>query len=168
MAIDHFGLSGKWFDNETFEANVETALTVARPLGQDYGRFLTCLALENDQDFYDDRAEKVALMTMHASKGLEFPVVFVAGCEDGLIPYVTAKPEAQDMAEERRLFYVALTRAQEAVYLTYANKRMRFGRRTGQRPSPFLEAIEERLKGYEQPFSEKRFLKKADTQLRLF
>ena len=67
-------------------------MAVARPLGNDYGKFLNCLALENDQDFYDNRAEKVVLMTMHASKGLEFPVVFVAGCEEGFIPYAPAKP----------------------------------------------------------------------------
>jgi uncharacterized protein (TIGR00375 family) len=168
LAIDHFGLSESLPDDEIFEANLENALAVARPLGYDYGKFLACLALEKDQDFYDNRAEKVALMTMHASKGLEFPVVFVAGCEDGFIPYCTGKPEDRDIEEERRLFYVALTRAKEELYLTHARKRLRFGKMIDRRPSSFLEAIEEDLKGYEQPFSEQRSPKKADVQLSLF
>jgi len=129
---------------------------------------LAHLALERAQDLYDPAAEKVALMTMHAAKGLEFAVVFITGCEDGLIPYQRRKGEQGDLLEERRLFYVALTRAQEKVYLSHAKRRLWFGKRTLQHISPFLEAVEENLKEYEKPFSAKPALKKQDPQLSLF
>jgi superfamily I DNA/RNA helicase len=109
-------------------------------------------------------------MTIHAAKGLEFPVVFVAGCEDGLIPYRREGGEHGDLLEERRLFYVALTRAQEKIYLTHAKKRLWFGKRILQRISPFLAALEEDLKEYQRPelsLSKSRS-KKADIQLSLF
>ncbi len=130
--------------------------------------FLAHLTLEKAQDRYDPVAEKVSLMTMHAAKGLEFPVVFIAGCEDGLIPYRRKQGEQVDLLEERRLFYVALTRAQEKIYLTHAKRRLLFGERTFQQASPFLEAVEEDLKEHKKPFSARPARKKEDTQLRLF
>jgi uncharacterized protein (TIGR00375 family) len=130
--------------------------------------FLAHLALEKAQDCYEPAAEKVSLMTMHAAKGLEFPVVFIAGCEDGLIPYRRRKGEQGDFLEERRLFYVALTRAQEKIYLTHAKRRLWFGHRSVQHTSPFLEAVQEDLKEYKKPFSARPARKKQDPQLRLF
>jgi uncharacterized protein (TIGR00375 family) len=130
--------------------------------------FLAHLALEKAQDRYEPAAEKVSLMTMHAAKGLEFPVVFITGCEDGLIPYRRKKGEQGDLLEERRLFYVALTRAQEKIYLTHARRRLWFGQRTLQHTSPFLEAVEEDLKEYNKPFSGKPRPRIEETQLSLF
>jgi len=93
-------------------------------LSVDYGNnlpeFFESAALDTDTDTYMPRAEKVALMTMHAAKGLEFPVVFIAGCEQDLIPL---NRRGVEPAEERRLFYVAMTRAMERLYLTRAKKR---------------------------------------------
>jgi len=85
-------------------------------------------------------AERVALLTMHAAKGLEFPIVFVAGCEDGIVPY-RRDGEAADEAEERRLLYVAMTRARQVLYLTRSRRRVLFGRRGEASPSPFLSAL---------------------------
>ena len=85
--------------------------------------------------------EAVTLMTMHAAKGLEFPVVFVCGMEDGLVPLRDGDGRVDDLEEERRLFYVALTRARERVILTRARQRRVRGARHGQAPSPFLDAI---------------------------
>jgi superfamily I DNA/RNA helicase len=126
------------------------------------------LALEGAQDRYDPSAEKVSLMTMHAAKGLEFPVVFIIGCEDGLIPYRKTDGEPGDIMEERRLFYVAMTRAQERIYLTHVKRRLLYGRKIMQNPSPFLAAVEENLKEYEKPMLVGHRRKKKDPQLTLF
>jgi superfamily I DNA/RNA helicase len=83
---------------------------------------------------------------MHAAKGLEFPVVFVTGCEEGLIPFRHGNADRDDEAEERRLLYVAMTRAREQLYLTLARKRRIHGHREHRKPSPFLRDIEEELK----------------------
>ena len=81
------------------------------------------------------------MMTMHAAKGLEFPVVFVVGAEEGIFPGIRAIGEAEEMEEERRLCYVAMTRAREQLHLTCANQRMLFGRTSANRPSRFVEEI---------------------------
>jgi superfamily I DNA/RNA helicase len=167
-ALNEFGFIDAMSSDEAFEENVGTLLAVSRFFDNDCGKFLTHLALENEQDLYDDRAENVALMTMHASKGLEFPVVFIAGCEDGIIPYRTKRPGGSDVEEERRLFYVALTRAKEEVQITHVKKRVRFGKQTAQRSSPFLETIEEDLKEYGKPFSGRKTLMRKSAQLSLF
>ncbi|MBW2468623.1 MAG: ATP-binding domain-containing protein, partial [Deltaproteobacteria bacterium] len=108
--------------------------------------FLASAALDSDTDAYLPRAEKVALMTMHAAKGLEFPVVFIAGCEQDLIPLKRPGAEPADPAEERRLFYVAMTRAMEQLYLSRAKKRSVYGKRLSRTLSPFVADIEARLK----------------------
>jgi superfamily I DNA/RNA helicase len=129
--------------------------------------FLASAALYTDTDAYLPLAEKVALITMHAAKGLEFPVVFIAGCEDDLIPLKlqgSKQDEPTDMAEERRLFYVAMTRAMECLYLTRAKKRSVYGKLLARSPSPFLAAIENRLKKDESPQVKK---KKANDQRQL-
>jgi superfamily I DNA/RNA helicase len=143
-------------------------LDLSESFGDRGSDFVAYLVLERAQDCYDPAAEKVALMTMHAAKGLEFPVVFIAGCEDGLVPYHRKRGEKGDRLEERRLFYVALTRAQEKVYLTHAKRRLWFGKRTVQRISPFLEAVEEDLKEYKKPFLARPGTKQEDPQLSLF
>jgi superfamily I DNA/RNA helicase len=88
------------------------------------------------------QAEAVTLITLHAAKGLEFPVVFVCGVEDGLIPY---RERDADLAEERRLFYVGLTRARDEVVLINARSRLRFGQRIQPEVSPFVRDIPEDL-----------------------
>lgn len=81
------------------------------------------------------------MMTMHSAKGLEFPVVFVVGVEEGIFPGIRAIGEAEEMEEERRLCYVAMTRAKEKLYMTCASQRMLFGRTNSNRPSRFLGEI---------------------------
>ena len=81
------------------------------------------------------------MMTMHSAKGLEFPVVFVVGAEEGIFPGIRAIGEQDEMEEERRLCYVAMTRAKERLYLTCAGQRMLFGRTSSNRPSRFLDEI---------------------------
>ncbi len=102
------------------------------------------LSLASAQDFYDPRADRVALLTIHSAKGLEFEVVFLVGCEEGIIPYFTARSE-QEIEEEQRLFYVALTRAKRLVYLCRAKKRNWRGRLVEHKPSRFLTAIKKEL-----------------------
>ncbi len=93
-------------------------------------------------DFFDPQADAVALMTMHLAKGLEFSVVFITGCEDGLIPCTIMRDRA-DIEEERRLFYVGMTRAKDELYLTRARNRFLYGKKLVQSPSPFLCEIPE-------------------------
>jgi superfamily I DNA/RNA helicase len=104
-------------------------------------------------------------MTLHAAKGLEFPVVFITGCEEGLIPYQRNKDGETDEAEERRLFYVGLTRAKRKVFLTHAQKRLLFGTRLNPDASSFLKDIARDLKRHEKPFAGKP---RAEVQLCLF
>ena len=105
--------------------------------------FLDEIALYTDLDQRDDSENCVVMMTMHAAKGLEFPVVFVVGAEEGIFPGVRAIGEAEEMEEERRLCYVAMTRAKERLFMTCASQRMLFGRTSSNLPSRFLEEIPE-------------------------
>ena len=103
--------------------------------------FLDEIALYTDLDSHDPDQDCVVMMTMHSAKGLEFPVVFVVGAEEGIFPGIRAIGETEEMEEERRLCYVAMTRAKEKLYLTCANQRMLFGRTSSNRPSRFVEEI---------------------------
>ena len=108
--------------------------------------FMAETALQSDQDEIKENAKSVRLMTIHASKGLEFDVVFVSGLEDGLFPHQRMTKEGispEESEEERRLFYVALTRAREKIFLTYAETRTIFGRREVNIPSEFIFDIPE-------------------------
>ncbi len=107
--------------------------------------FLEATVLQSEADAYDPRADRVTLMSLHASKGLEFPVVFIVGCEEGLLPY-TRKGEPANVEEERRLFYVGLTRAARKIVLTHASKRVLFGQFIENAPSRFVDDIEAALK----------------------
>jgi DNA helicase-2/ATP-dependent DNA helicase PcrA len=108
-------------------------------------------------------------MTMHAAKGLEFPVVFIAGCEKDLIPLNRKGAEPADPAEERRLFYVAMTRAMERLYLTRAKERSVYGELLSRSLSPFVADIENRLKKEDTPKTRKKKEKEAgQKQLKLF
>ncbi len=103
--------------------------------------FLDEIALYTDLDNHDPDQDCVVMMTMHSAKGLEFPVVFVVGTEEGIFPGTRAIGEVEEMEEERRLCYVAMTRAKEKLFLTCANQRMLFGRTSANRPSRFVEEI---------------------------
>jgi superfamily I DNA/RNA helicase len=114
---------------------------LAEASGSDIGAFLSRIALQTDPDLYDPRVQKVNLMTMHAAKGLEFPVVFITGCEDELIPLRPPDGPAPNLDEERRLLYVAMTRAKERLFLSWSRNRRILGRRVRRRPSPFVEDV---------------------------
>ena len=103
--------------------------------------FLDEIALYTDLDNHDPNEDAVVMMTMHAAKGLEFPVVFVVGMEEGIFPGIRSIGDPEEMEEERRLCYVALTRAKERLYLTCAGQRMLFGRTSSNRPSRFAGEI---------------------------
>ena len=105
--------------------------------------FLDEIALYTDLDNHDPNEESVVMMTMHSAKGLEFPVVFVVGAEEGIFPGIRSIGDAEEMEEERRLCYVAMTRAKERLYMVCANQRMLYGRTSSNRPSRFLEEIPE-------------------------
>ena len=104
--------------------------------------FLLDVALLTDADQSDDDDDKVSLMTVHSAKGLEFPVVYIAGLEENLFPSQMALNERSELEEERRLFYVALTRAEKKVTLTYAMSRYRYGSLNYCEPSRFIEEID--------------------------
>ena len=122
-------------------------MPLAHRIGDDLPRFLQEIATGAEVDALDPRAEAVNLLTLHAAKGLEFPVVFLVGCEDGLLPlrWPGAAPGEEDIAEERRLFFVGLTRAQDRLYLSHAARRFRHGSEREQSPTPFLDAIDSGL-----------------------
>ena len=121
--------------------------------------------LQREADDYDPRADRIALMTLHASKGLEFPVVFIVGCEETLTPY-QRDGQTADLEEERRLFYVGMTRAREKLVLTRARKRFLYGQTVRNQPSRFLNDIEDALKELRE--MEKRTRPRKDLQMRLF
>lgn len=102
-------------------------------------------ALQSDQDELEVPMDAVSLMTVHAAKGLEFDAVFVTGLEQGLFPSIRMDNADRDPEEERRLFYVALTRARERLFLSYARERMRWGSREHTLPSEFFDDIDPRL-----------------------
>ncbi len=105
------------------------------------GAYLQQIVLLTDADEDKDDADVVKLMTIHAAKGLEFPVVFVGGLEESLFPNALSINTREELEEERRLFYVAITRAKEKLWLSYANARYRFGQLQQNEPSRFLEEI---------------------------
>lgn len=125
-------------DNSTKEDQDETGL-------DKLGRFLNDLALIADTDDGDVDSAEVTLMTLHAAKGLEFPVVFLIGMEEGVFPLSRASEDPSELEEERRLAYVGITRAEEVLFLTNASTRTLFGKTTYNRPSRFLNEISEEL-----------------------
>ncbi|SCL38916.1 TIGR00375 family protein [Micromonospora pallida] len=140
---------------EDVRTAVDLLTPLARRCGDDLPLFLSQLATGAEVDALDPRAEAVTLLTLHAAKGLEFPVVFLVGCEDGLLPlrWPGSTPDEDDIAEERRLFFVGLTRAQDRLYVSHAARRARHGAERDCRPTPFLDVIDpglfERLGGEE-------------------
>ena len=107
--------------------------------------FLEEVSLIADVDRWDEKRNAVTLMTLHAAKGLEFPVVFVAGLEEGLFPISLSSMDQSEIEEERRLFYVGITRAMRKLYLSYAHTRYRFGSMSFQAKSRFVDEVDPRL-----------------------
>ena len=123
------------YEKEKAEAGEEATLE----------EFLEKVATDNDADKYDEKAGKVTMMTMHSAKGLEFPVVFMPGMEDGLFPGHRAFDSQEGLEEERRLCYVGITRAKEKLYLTSAAYRVLYGRGDATRESTFLRELDKSL-----------------------
>ncbi|MGF0072214.1 DNA helicase PcrA [Streptococcus orisratti] len=113
------------------------------------GRFLNDLALIADTDDGDQETAEVTLMTLHAAKGLEFPVVFLIGMEEGVFPLSRASEDQDELEEERRLAYVGITRAEEILFLTNANSRILYGKTNYNRPTRFLNEISTDLLQYQ-------------------
>ena len=124
--------------------------------------------LGQTQEELEYNVEKASLMSLHAAKGLEFPVVFIIGCEEKFAAAYFTGNKSADPHEERRLFYVGMTRAKEHFYLTHAKRRQLFGQSLIQEPSPYLADIAEELKAYE---ASRRQIPKKDPdamQMKLF
>ncbi len=122
--------------------NMKELLSMAKESeGQSLPEFLENVALLSDIDNFDDGEDAVTLMTLHSAKGLEFPIVFVVGFEEGIFPSNQAKNEEGGIEEERRLLYVGITRAKKILYLSSAKERMMFGNMMFCRPSSFLKEI---------------------------
>lgn len=131
---------------ETRIENIKEFLSVTKEFDEhseekSLEEFLAGISLVSDIDTYEDRSDVVVLMTMHSAKGLEFPVVFVVGLEEGVFPHSRSLLESAELEEERRLCYVAITRARERLYLTCASERNLYGNRMYNPRSRFLEEI---------------------------
>ena len=137
-------------DGATRRQNVAELLAAASAFDADHGpgglgEFLERIALVNDSDQVSAAGGRVALMTLHTSKGLEYPVVFMAGMEEGLFPHMRSQDNAREIEEERRLCYVGMTRARRLLYLTNTLSRELYGKRDDSRPSRFLREVDQDL-----------------------
>ncbi len=139
---------------------------LAQSCGDNAVRFSEMVALANEADLWDPRADRISLMTVHAAKGLEFPVVFVVGVEDGILPLYWGSPNPTTLHEERRLFYVGMTRAADRLFLSRAERRLWRGAVREMSPSPYLDDIEEALVERSRMAAQGR--RPADRQLSLF
>ena len=140
--------------------NLEEFLTVAIEFEEEYAenslsQFLEGITLSSDIDNVEEEEDSVTLMTLHSAKGLEFPVVFLVGMEEGIFPGYKSISEPKELEEERRLCYVGITRAKEHLYLTCSKQRTIFGSTSYNPVSRFLKEIpEELLEGYKEAFGE--------------
>ena len=148
------------------KAEWQRFLSVCEQYHSDVDGFLRMVSIGAPADDHRPDIENVSLLTMHASKGLEFQCVFIIGCEDGLIPY-SLFDRCGSPDEEERLLYVAMTRARKYLYLSHAQKRMLFGRMYELPRSPFLDRIEKEWIRLSAQQAVKK-LKKADNQINLF
>ncbi|MQL53901.1 DNA helicase PcrA, partial [Desulfofundulus thermobenzoicus] len=133
-------------ESRTRQENLKEFLSVTREFDQraedrSLPAFLAELSLVSDVDHYDQEADQVVLMTLHSAKGLEFPVVFLVGMEEGVFPHSRSLTEPAELEEERRLCYVGITRARERLYLTHSWQRTLYGVTRHNDPSRFLEEI---------------------------
>jgi len=153
--LSQFKTSNELEDKERYENAIELLNSIdefsSRKPNAQLSDFLEEVSLLTDIDHWNDSDNRVTLMTVHSSKGLEFPIVFISGLDEGLFPLYNSLENKDDLEEERRLFYVALTRAQERVFLLYATNRRRMGgenmlgmpsRFISEIPKQFLDRIE--------------------------
>jgi DNA helicase-2/ATP-dependent DNA helicase PcrA len=146
--VDELGILSIFKEERTAESmgrweNVQELLSAISEFSSDkpdgtLESFLEEVALVSDIDSWEGEHNAVTLMTLHASKGLEFPVVMIAGLEEGLLPFYSSTIESSDVEEERRLFYVGITRAEQKLYITHTSLRYRFGDVTYPSESRFL------------------------------
>ena len=151
LILERSGYLKELHDSNTDEdevriENLQELVNVANefePEEQDniLGEFLTQVSLVSDIDGMDEIANNVTLMTLHASKGLEFPIVFLAGCDEGIFPSARCSNTVSELEEERRLMYVGVTRAENKLYLTTAKRRQMWGEYKYYTPSRFLDEI---------------------------
>jgi DNA helicase-2/ATP-dependent DNA helicase PcrA len=149
--VDDIGILRQLKEERTIESlgrweNVQELLSAISEFAQEHPdatleAFLENVALVSDIDSWEGTKNAVTLMTLHASKGLEFPVVFISGLEEGLLPFYAGPVDASELEEERRLCYVGVTRAREKLYLTYTTMRYRFGDVTYPSESRFLSEL---------------------------
>ena len=130
--------------------------------------FMEDVALATDLDKDTSDEDRVALMTIHLAKGLEFPYVFVVGMEEDLFPSAMSLNTRSELEEERRLFYVALTRAEHQAYLSYAQSRYRWGKLTDSEPSRFIEEINDEFLEYINPMDNRGYTYKPTIDLDIF
>jgi DNA helicase-2/ATP-dependent DNA helicase PcrA len=153
--------------DEELRSALQLLLALAQGCGGDRARFDETAPLATEADCWDPRADRISLLTLHAVKGLEFPIVFIVGVEDGILPLRWGGDVAEAaLAEERRLFYVGMTRAADRLFLTRAQKRPWRGELRSLPPSPFLNDIEAALLTHSRRDPTRR--KAADLQLQLF
>lgn len=132
--------------------------------------FLENIALSADtqQDQKDDDTDKVSLMTIHLSKGLEFPVVYLVGLEENLFPSFMSSSTREELEEERRLFYVALTRAEKQAVFTFAISRFQWGKITDAEPSRFLSEVDAEYLEFLNPAKERKYINTSGLQSNIF
>ena len=155
MAWERSGYMAELEADRTIEAlgrveNLKELAGVAQEFSEAYPEaslddFLARVSLVSEQDEYDEEASSVSLMTLHNAKGLEFPVVFILGMEDGVFPHVRSLGSPDELEEERRLAYVGITRAKQRLYLTHAVSRSLWGGSSWNPPSRFLKEIPDEL-----------------------
>jgi DNA helicase-2/ATP-dependent DNA helicase PcrA len=141
-AIENYTTTRETTYETTAETTAETP-SEAAPGAPSLRGFLEDIALISDIDTWETERDRVNLMTLHNSKGLEFPAVFVTGLEEGILPHANSMESADAVEEERRLFYVAITRAKDRVFLSAADSRMRFGQQTDRERSRFMDELTE-------------------------
>lgn len=159
--LDVSGYLASLSEENTMEArtrleNVEELLSVTEQFqmstdNPNLAAFLEQVALISDIDTLDESGNAVTLMTLHSAKGLEFPIVFIAGMEEGLFPHRRSIDDREELAEERRLCYVGMTRAREELIFSYAHQRMLMGQVTGGNVSRFISEIPEEVLADTQP-----------------
>ncbi|MFQ5548170.1 MAG: UvrD-helicase domain-containing protein [Woeseia sp.] len=142
----HIRVSDDKGADDAFDAVMERLRILAERCDNRWQQFLSEIHLASDIDVWDERADRCSLLTLHAAKGLEFRVVFVIGCEDGVLPLKwKGEISEAELAEERRLFYVGMTRARDRLFLMHAARRRWQGRVREYQASPFLRDIEDDL-----------------------
>lgn len=149
-----------------FQTNITRLINLSLDFDNSFEKFLKFITLGISADTYTPNIENITIMTLHASKGLEFKCVFIIGCEDGLLPYSLFPNTKADVNEEKRLLYVGMTRAEKYLFLSNSKKRFIRGREYSLQRSPFLSKIEKELIDFSK-IKFKRKTKADDTQLNL-